>query len=125
MIEHRVSGLLVPAGDALSLSDAIKDLSADAKLRESLGIEARRAAETTYTWRANAERAVAALRCPRGRASARSVDRGEVCFGGCVEQRAHGRVGQLLAVLEANAALPNAEPSNNERWSFTISPFNT
>ena len=61
LLDDGVSGLLVPAGDAAALAKAIKRAAGDAELRGSLAREARKVAETSYTWRANAERAIEAV----------------------------------------------------------------
>jgi colanic acid/amylovoran biosynthesis glycosyltransferase len=42
LVEHRVSGLLVPPGDPRAIADALRQLDGDPVLREHLGRAARR-----------------------------------------------------------------------------------
>lgn len=50
MLEHNDTGIMVPAGDSKSLSQAILDLLRDDKKRERLGV---RACETCQKWKLN------------------------------------------------------------------------
>ena len=58
VIRDGENGLLFEPGDGAGFRDAVLRLAGDRGLRERLGRAARRTAETEYTWRANAERAV-------------------------------------------------------------------
>jgi len=55
-------GLLVPAGDATALAEALATLTADADRRRAMGEAARTAAQTGFSWRDYGDRAVAAYR---------------------------------------------------------------
>lgn len=55
LIQHGETGLLVPAGDTVTLVDAIEALLLDAETRNRLGANAARASRR-FTWQANAER---------------------------------------------------------------------
>jgi colanic acid/amylovoran biosynthesis glycosyltransferase len=59
-IEDGVTGLLVPAQDALALRAAVERLLADEPLRRKLGENARRRAEEAYSWARATESLVAA-----------------------------------------------------------------
>jgi glycosyltransferase involved in cell wall biosynthesis len=48
-IAHGVSGLLVPAGDAKALAEAILRLLRDSELRQAMGRAARKRAETLFS----------------------------------------------------------------------------
>jgi glycosyltransferase involved in cell wall biosynthesis len=50
LVEHEVTGLHVPAGDAEALAAALQRLVDDVNLRESLGDAAQRAARERYSW---------------------------------------------------------------------------
>jgi glycosyltransferase involved in cell wall biosynthesis len=56
VIDHDQTGLLVPSGDAEALADALERLLLDAKLRNSLGANARSAAVAKHTWTASVQR---------------------------------------------------------------------
>ena len=56
LVEHRRTGLVVPAGDAGALADALTELLADAALRERLGRAARDVAASRFDIRVAAER---------------------------------------------------------------------
>lgn len=58
VIEEGVNGLLVPAGDAAALSNALLSLLEDEGLREKLGREARRRAVERHSWQQYARRLV-------------------------------------------------------------------
>ncbi|MFK7833714.1 MAG: glycosyltransferase family 4 protein [Winogradskyella sp.] len=49
IIDHQKNGLLVPAGDALALAEAIKDLHGNEKLCHDFGLAAQQKAERLYT----------------------------------------------------------------------------
>ncbi|MEW5773295.1 MAG: glycosyltransferase [Thermodesulfobacteriota bacterium] len=73
LVEHGVSGLLVPPGDAPALAAALESLAADPELRRRMGREGRRKVEAEYDQAANAaklaglvEEVVAARRAARG-----------------------------------------------------------
>jgi glycosyltransferase involved in cell wall biosynthesis len=55
-IEHEVTGLLVPPGDAKLLAEAISRLAGDEELRRALGLAARDRAECQFSLRACTER---------------------------------------------------------------------
>jgi glycosyltransferase involved in cell wall biosynthesis len=56
VLEHERTALLVEAGNAPELTDAIVRLSESRELRERLGAAARRAAIERHTWKHNAQR---------------------------------------------------------------------
>lgn len=56
LVEDGVEGLLVPAGDARALAEAIRRLQGDPDLRHSLGTAARRKVETEFDVRQTARR---------------------------------------------------------------------
>jgi len=56
-VEDGVTGLLVPAGDADALADKLRLILQDGGLRQRLGANARKKAQS-YTWRSVAERVV-------------------------------------------------------------------
>jgi glycosyltransferase involved in cell wall biosynthesis len=60
VIEHEVSGLLVPPEDAAALGDAIIRLLADEPLAKRLGARAAEDAQGPFSWRENARNVLAA-----------------------------------------------------------------
>src|SRR4051794_26928209 len=67
-VGHGDAGLVVPAGDAAALADALERLLADRSLAERLGAEGRRRMTTGSSWDAVAEKVEAALESlPRAR----------------------------------------------------------
>lgn len=62
VIDHDVTGLLVPPADAAAVAAAIRRLRTDAALRARLGADAREAAVRKYSWDAHTRRIVDALR---------------------------------------------------------------
>ncbi len=61
IVEDGRMGRLVPPGDGEAFGAAILELASDPESRAAMGREARRAAETRYTWEANARRALSGL----------------------------------------------------------------
>jgi glycosyltransferase involved in cell wall biosynthesis len=61
-VEERVTGLLVPAGDATALRGAIERLLGDAALRARLGAAAREKVRDELSWDAATEATVASYR---------------------------------------------------------------
>jgi glycosyltransferase involved in cell wall biosynthesis len=65
LIEHRVTGWLVPPGEAPALAEALKDLRhAPASVREQMGAAARRQVLTHHTWAAAAWRIISLVGFP-------------------------------------------------------------
>jgi glycosyltransferase involved in cell wall biosynthesis len=62
IVEHEVTGLLVPPGDPSACAAAVLRLLADPALRARLGTAGRRRAEERFDPAAHAERVVAAYR---------------------------------------------------------------
>jgi len=62
IVEHDVTGLLVPPGDVRGFADAVQRLLADPALRHSLGAAARRRAEALFAVGPHAERVLEAYR---------------------------------------------------------------
>ena len=69
IVEHGVSGLLVPPGDVAALRDAVRGLLADPIRRATMGQAARRRAAEHFTWTAAADVALAAYRRSIGEAA--------------------------------------------------------
>ena len=57
-------GLLVPAGDAGALAQALVELACNPERATAIGLRAREYVLTERSWRRNAERALGALRGP-------------------------------------------------------------
>jgi len=76
VIEHNVTGLLFPLGDAQGLAEALRRLAADPPLRRRLGEEARRRAFERGSWTDRSRALVAATR------GSRSPECGAVPAGG-------------------------------------------
>lgn len=66
VIEDRKSGMLYAPGEAAGFQAAMDRVVSDPEFRRQLGLEARRRVETEYTWKRNAERAVAFLEARMG-----------------------------------------------------------
>jgi glycosyltransferase involved in cell wall biosynthesis len=62
VLEHGKTALLVQPGSPAELANAICLLISDASLRNELGRNARRCAETRHTWRRHTERIIAHVR---------------------------------------------------------------
>jgi glycosyltransferase involved in cell wall biosynthesis len=62
VVEHEVSGLLIPPGDATALADSVSRLIADPAEAERLGEEGQRRVREQHTWPAVSQRARRALR---------------------------------------------------------------
>jgi glycosyltransferase involved in cell wall biosynthesis len=62
IVEHDVTGLLVPPGDVRGFAAAVQRLLSDAALRHSLGAAARRRAEQLFAVGPHAERVLEAYR---------------------------------------------------------------
>jgi glycosyltransferase involved in cell wall biosynthesis len=62
VVQHEANALLVPAGDAVALSQAIERLQGDPALRQRLGETARMQAMTHYTWAARAQAILAHIK---------------------------------------------------------------
>lgn len=61
VLEHGRTGLLVKPGDADALAAALIEIAAAPRIREELGVAARKAA-ASHTWQTNAERVIEAYR---------------------------------------------------------------
>jgi|GEM_PF-648697 len=66
VIEDRKSGMLYAPGQPAAFQAAMDRVASDPGYRRNLGLEARRRVENEYTWKRNAERAVAFLEARMG-----------------------------------------------------------
>lgn len=66
VIEDQKSGMLYAPGDVAGFQTAMERVISDSEYRRQLGQEARRRVENQYTWKRNAERAVAFLETRMG-----------------------------------------------------------
>lgn len=60
VIDHGVTGILVPGSDPGSLAAALTQLAGDATLRRRMGVEARSVAEAQHSWVSRAEEVLSA-----------------------------------------------------------------
>jgi glycosyltransferase involved in cell wall biosynthesis len=69
LLDHGRRGVVIPAGDADALADALVALARDRERARALGERARTWVAANRSWSANAQRALAALDTRRRRAA--------------------------------------------------------